>query len=334
MKRFLFVLGALLAAAAGCDKEPCASCTEDASLRHVSLSLAGCRPVTRSSGVTVEEESRVEQGVLYVFTRTGLLVGSYPSSDGRFDFYLTDETYDFVAVVNKDVLPAAPPTREALLATVTTLSENAVGHFVMAGRLDSHIIDADEKITVEVSRLVAKITCRVRTAFTGSLAGKEFVVEDLYLTNVAGENDLALSLAAPESSATWYNRMDLSEDASGRHPSTFLHEHLDRAMAACDSLGDGLCFYAYPNASADSHDRKQWGSRCTRFVVRSTLDGRRCYYPVTLPQVLPNRHYHIDLTISNYGLEHPEDPESAYAPVAAVISVEDWSDGGDSQGLF
>lgn len=334
MKRFLFVIGALLAAAAGCDREPCAACTDEFKSRHVSLELDGSAAGTKASDVPSLDESNVVRSLLYVFSRTGTLVESYSSADGRFDFYLTDEVYDFVAVVNKADLPRTDVTEADLFATPVRLADNAAGNFVMAGKLAGHRIESDEKITVEVERLVAKVSYTIRTDFKGALAEKEFRVEDIYLTNVPGENDLGLSVLQPSAFALWYNRMDLENPPKGDAPADLLQVHVGRWMAASDSLVSGSVFYPFPNESADSHDRVQWGSRSTRFVVRATLGGRLTYYPVTLARVQRNRHYHVDLTIANYGVEHPEDPISAYSGVAASVTVADWSDGGSLQGLY
>lgn len=334
MKRFLFVTGALLVAALGCDREPCAVCTDEFQARHVSLALAGCALPTKSSDSQSPEESWVAESVLYVFSRTGALVDSYASTEGRFDFYLTDELYDFVVVANRTDLPRTEVSEETLSALPVRLADNAVGNFQMAGSLAKHLIEADEKITVEVSRLVGKVSYTIRTAFTGTLAGKEFRVEDIYLTNVSGENDLGLSRCAPTSDALWYNRMDLDDPPLPDYPARLLQAHLDRRMAASDSLTDGPCFYPFPNESPDSHDRAKWGSRCTRLVVRATLGGRATYYPVTFPRIERNHHYAVDLTISNYGVEHPEDPVSSYAGVAASVTVAEWSDGGSLQGRY
>lgn len=334
LKRLLFVTGVLLVAALGCDREPCAECTEELNARHISLDLSGSALQTWALDVPSLAESNIVRCLLYVFSRTGTLVDTYDSADGRFDFYLTDEVYDFVVIANKNGLPRAAITKNDLLATVTTLSENAVGNFVMAGALSDHLIEADEKITVEVARLVGKVTCTIRTAFTGSLAEKPFVVEEIGLTNVAGQNTLALTDSVPDAKARWYNRMVFEDSSDDSFPADMLSARIDTRMAASDSLSPGHSFYPYPNSSPDSHDRDQWGSRCTRFVVKATLDGRTTWYPVTLEQVRRNRHYHVDLTIAGYGVEHPEDPLTAYSGIAAMISVEDWTDGGTLQGLY
>lgn len=287
---------------------------------------------TKVADVTPLDESQVVRCQLYVFSQTGYLVNCYSSSDGRFDFFLTDETYDFLAIANKGGLPTAAVTREALLGTATTLAENAPGHFVMVGSLDRHIIESDEKITVEMRRLVAKVSCVVRTAFSGELAALPFTAEAAYLTNVSGENRLSLADSLPAGGARWYNRMDAqpeTDDTDG-----LLYAALGLPLRASDSLVCQHSFYAYPNASSDSHDKHQWGSRSTRFVLKASLGGRVCYYPVTLGRVENNRHYHIDLTISNYGLEHPEDRPEDYDGILLAVSVEDWTEGPEMQGVF
>lgn len=334
MKHFLFVAAVFLAAAAGCDREPCAACPENFATRRIFLELEGSALRTKASEVPSLAESNVVRSTLYVFNRSGALVDSYSSSDGRFDFFLTDEVYDFVVVVNKAGLARTDVTESGLLATRTTLSENAVGNFVMVGTLAGHLVEADEKITVEVARLVGKVTYTVRTAFTGPLAAKEFRVEDIYLANVVGEHDLALSDLRPGAAACWYNRMMLDDPPQADCPVELLAARIGRRMAAADSLVGGHSFYPYPNECEDSHDREGWGSRCTRFVVKATLDGKTTWYPVTLAQVRRNCHYHVDLTISNYGVEHPEDPVSSYSGMTASVSVADWTDGGSLQGIY
>jgi hypothetical protein len=284
----------------------------------VSLALAGCALPTKSSDSQSPEESWVAESVLYVFSRTGALVDSYASTEGRFDFYLTDELYDFVVVANRTDLPRTEVSEETLSALPVRLADNAVGNFQMAGSLTKHLIEADEKITVEVSRLVGKVSYVIRTAFTGPLAGKEFRVEDIYLTNVSGENNLGLSRCAQTSDALWYNRMNWE----------------NRGDEPVSLLRGASCFYALPNASPDSHDKEKWGSRCTRFVVKATLAGRTTYYPVTLERVQANHHYHIDLTIAGFGVDHPEDRPDDYKDFQAQVSVAPWKDGGDLRGNF
>lgn len=333
MKKVVFVVCAFLVVAYGCDREPCAVCGDGASLRRISIDLSGGAPAVKSSRGTSDEERYVSSCALYVFSRAGELLQKYSSSDGRFDFYLTDETYDFVAIANKVGLPEKPRSRRELLATATSLAENGPGRFVMVGDLREHRIEGDEKITVEAVRLAAKLSCTIRTAFTGPLALRPFTVESVYLTNVAGSNDLALSAPVGNDPAGWHNRMDL-DPGTAAPLSTLLACTPGSAMAPSDSLTPSQAFYAYPNESADSHDKSKWDSRCTRLVVRATLGGRTTYYPVTLPSVRRNRHYHVELEISNYGVDHPEDNPEDGCEMEATVTVDPWEPGGSLEGNY
>jgi hypothetical protein len=317
MKHIMYVLlPALLFLAAGCNPgDPCLACREEPQLRRLELALS---TATKGSAEPLPSDSQVTRCQLYVFSRDGNLVNCYQSSDGRFDFYLTDETYDFVAVANKEDLPVMGVTRQSLGRTETTLAENAEGGLVMVGRLDNHIIESDEKITVEMKRLVAKVSYVLHTDFSGPLAAEPFQVEDIYLTNVVGAGTLAPADSLPASDALWYNRMNRE----------------DRGDEPAALLEGGPCFYTLPNASPDSHDKEKWGSRCTRFVVKATLAGRTTYYPVTLERVRANHHYHIDLTIAGFGVDHPEDRPEDYKDFQGQVSVAPWKAGGDFRGDY
>ena len=307
MKRYYLLCLMFLLAALACDREPCSLCTE-ALPRHLRLNLSGLSLQTKGSTVHC---------LLYVFSRNGQLVDCHSSEAGSFDFYLTDETYDFVAVANKTDLPTREINKATLFSSVTRLDENGADGLVMIGQLDNHTVDADEKITVEVRRVAAKVTYALHTAFEGTLASQPFSVEKVFMTNVVGENRLSLADSLPAATAIWYNRMDWEAGNSG--PAELL---------------SGPDFYVYPNASPDNHDKTQWESRCTRFVVQATLAGRTTYYPVTLEKVRSNHHYHIELTIANWGVDHPEDIIPTYGAVSAEISILAWEPGGSFEGTY
>lgn len=293
-------------------------------LRHVSVGVSAA-PQTRALNVTDGQEAAVTGCALYVFSRDGRMVSCYTSLSGLFDFYLTDATYDFIAVANKGGMPPSL-TRDELFALPTRLDENAPGQFVMVGSLPDHVVQADEKLTVGVQRVVSKVSYKIRTKFKGTLATKPFIVDEIYMTNVAGENVLGLTGPAAGSDR-WHNRLDCTASA-GSALDELLYGRLGVAMAPVDSLWSGHTFYVYPNASPDSHDKSAWIPRSTRFVVKATLDGKTTYYPVTIPQAVSNKHYHIDLTISNFGVDHPEDLPLETDCLEAAVSVTAWEDGG------
>ena len=331
MKRLLLLIGTVLALAPSCDRASCDLCTEEAELRHVRLVLAGTGGDTRALQVTDEQEAAVAECALFVFSRDGRLVSQYTSGSGLFDFYLTDETYDFVAVANKRQIPSSL-SRDELFALTTTLDENAVGRFVMVGSLPNHVIQSDEKITVGVQRIVSKVSYKIRTAFTGTLATKNFTVDEIFLTNVTGQNNQGLN-GIPAATGTWHNKMNRTATAGGALDD-LLYGKLGVSMSPVDSIWSGHTFYTYPNDSPDNHDKENWSARCTRFVVKATLDGRTTYYPVTIPVAMSNKHYHIDLTISNFGVDHPEDIPQKNNYLDAAVTVTDWEDGGTIHGEY
>jgi len=330
MNRLILFLGALLLSAAGCDREPCSLCSEEPVPRHLQLRLSGCVLETKSTEVPSLSDSHVVRCLLYVFNPAGMLVNCLSSASGRFDLELPDGTYDFVAVANKGGLPMADMTRQELMETVSSLDENAPGNFVMTGLLDSHSVTADEELTIELQRFAGKVSCVVHTAFVGALKALPFVVEEVFLTNVAGSGTLWHSGSTPPAEAVWFNRMD-REDAG---PADLLYHPVGQRLGATDSLVMNHCFYAYPNQSADSHDKERWGSRCTRLVVKASLNGQTVYYPVTLAYIRSNHHYHVDLTLSNYGLSHPEDRPDDYAGFQVSVSVVSWESGASLQGTY
>ena len=309
MKRFLILIVLFLFAAAGCEKETCSQCGETVTLHRVSVAVS-C-PVVRTKGddSLFLAESRIERCILYVFDPSGEFAGRYDSADGRFDVYLPEETFDLVAIANKNDLPQAPSSRNALLDNKTTLAENVPGRFVMVGMMEGFRVSGDVSVDLAVSRVVAKVSYTVRTDFSGTLTDGPFEVQDIFLANVAGEADLRLSGTAPAAAGIWYDRLEPDEPY-------------------------GPVFYACPNDAPDLHDRGGRPPRSTRFVVRAALGDRIFYYPVTLDTIRPNTHYHVDLNIAGYGLEHPEDDPKSYGAVEAVVSVAQWGDGGDVEGLF
>ena len=331
-KRLVILTWITLVVLTACDREPCSLCTDEMQARHISLGLSGIPVSVKAADVTEGQESAVNNCTLYIFDRDGRMVNSFVSDSGTFDFYLTDATYDFVAVVNKGQLPASGISRKELENLPTLLSENSVGNFVMVGTLDGHLIQADEKLTVEVRRAVAKVSYKIRTAFVGTLAAKPFSIEELYLTNVAGSTTLGFD-SHPGTSGKWYNKMNL-EAAGGDMPESLLYGRVGRSLGPLDSIWTGHTLYMYPNESPDDHETGNWSARSTRFVVKASLDGKTSYYPVTIPSATNNKHYHIDMTISNFGVDHPEVVPGGSDYVEVYVTVADWEDGGVIHGNY
>ncbi len=323
------VLAAAALSLVSCDiyQEKCGDCSGS----RVSVSLGGIvsAVTTRAEGVGYEDESAVNSVQVYAFS----------SPDGKFvdraagtgteeclEFYLLNSTYDFLAFVNCPELPSAPETRSDLESIVTELADNSTGGFQMCGSLERQTIQADSRLTVEVRRIVAKVTyvCCVNMK-SASLAALPFRVRGIYMTNVCGENNYALS-AAPDIGGIWYNRRNIED--SGSVAELISSGNMDEIVAQGDSIQTGHSFYLYPNPWPDPDDRGGWSLRRTRFVLKADIGGVTTYYPVTIPQVERNKHYEIDLTITGWGVDDPEDIPGTSSLAEVEIRVAEWEDGG------
>lgn len=327
----------------GCDSikpDRCKECAEEKDLRHVTVVLDGIATIrTKVYGVTDTLERVVRNSRLYVFTQEGYQINNWDVSSGTVDFYLTEGTYEFVAVCNMTDLPGTDATRDDLFAVMAPIEKNSLkaetGGFVMVGTLPNHIIKDDEKITILVERLVSKVSFKVRTGFEDFMGSYPFVVEAVYMTNVAGTANLGPEHVKLQADDPWYNRMNYEpRDSSDKrkYPEEMLYGAFHKELANGDSISSGHVFYVYPNRSEDNRDTTAWTPRCTRFVVKARINGTPTYYAVTLNSnghgVAQNKHYHIDLTIKNWGTDHPEENPDDMGAMEPLIRVEDWKDGG------
>lgn len=293
-------------------------CVKEGTPYRVTVALDGVFARTKVSGVSAAQEDAVTGSRLYVcLSTTGEMVASYPSDSGEWSFWLPDETYDFCAVVNAPELASWYDTRDELFRAVTRLDTQAPGSFVMSGLLAGHLVHEDEKITVEVRRLVAKVTFALHTDFDAVVAFERFFVRSAYMTNVVAEADLS---GRPLTEGAWYNRMGYAGDSLDG----MLYAEIGREMARRDSLDAGETFYAGPNACAENRDKQRWSPRRTRLVVEAQMDSVVTYYPVTIPEVRPNTHYHVDIIIKYLGTEHPEDEPRDHCFAEVAIRVEPW----------
>ena len=137
------------------------------------------------------------------------------------------------------------------------------------------------------------------------------------MINVAGDTDYGMS-ASPK---TWHNmagHKDTSLDA-------LLHAEVNKTIAAGSRLQAGQYFYVYPNPVTEENAEVSSGtSLLTKLVVEASLDGKTCYYTISLPGLQSNKTYTISsLTITRPGTDNP-DEEITSEECPFSIEVEDW----------
>lgn len=209
-------------------------------------------------------------------------------------------------------------TYTQLAETRSLLTDNTIDSMVMVGEKDIEL-SATSSITVPVSRLASKIVLRqvVNNFKFKSDQEAAFTITGIFLLNVVGEKGY-LSESQPE---LWYNRMELDTEEAP----AFTYEQLSNNITIPynGTYTADKYYYCYPNTTKSDSSGKNWSERYTRLVVEATLDGEVMYYPVSLPEVLPNSAYEISLKVTRHGSPDPDVPVSGVA-AEFTIDVQDW----------
>lgn len=282
----------------------------------------GGAETTRSTAVA--DETYLDEWCLYVVDRNGVVcdavVSGSPTVSGRYPA----GAYTAYAVVNCAATEDTFTVEEDIYSSRRCLYEETEA-FSMFGS-NSFVVPQDDNCPIAVKRLVSKVEIRsISTDFSQylDLASETFIIDSIYLINIAGET----SLASDESflPATWYNRR------------VFAHSGID--VLVCDSVGVAIStgiayttphyFYCYQNtAEADSHS-PAWSPRHTRLVLECTLAGQKTYYPIDIagPEgtLARNTRYLItDLVITDIGSDAPDEPVTGSLPYRFSTLVTSW----------
>ena len=195
--------------------------------------------VTRAIGVTAEEETRINSVQLYIFDSNETFVQRITGTGSDYEVIIPGGRCTFCCFVNAPELPATPSSAEELLMCESHLWNNGRGSFQMTGSTTVEI-DSDLELEITVQRMVAKVECIIRTEFGNShLAGMPFKVHRIYLTNVAGKNNYALT-AMQGDDGLWYNKMGYQQSSCDN---LICGSLIDRPMADRDSLVVGEDVY-------------------------------------------------------------------------------------------
>ncbi len=280
---------------------------------------------TRAIGVTPEEETRINSVQLYIFSSEGTLLQKITGNGREYEVILPNECCTFCCFVNSPALPSAPSSIEELFMCESYLWNNSRGSFQMTGLLTADI-DSDMELEIVVHRMVAKVECIIRTEFGNShLAEMPFTLHRIYLTNVAGKNNFALT-AMQGDDGLWYNKMGYQQSSCDN---LICGSLINRPMNDRDSLLIDETLYPYPNSNIDCFDRTLWSARKTRLIIEATLGETLWYYPVTMEKSVANTHYLYDITITREGVSHPEEPVKEPGTLKTIVKIQEWNEGGE-----
>ena len=270
---------------------------------------------TKSTTITAADEVKVNNLQVLVFR--GDALDAYGSVDDASEITLscTAGEREVYAVVNAPSL-AEISTRTALLATTSMLSQNSSDSFQMIGNKSVTLPQANT-ITVDVTRMAARIVIKkITRAFTvSSLAAKTFTVDEIFITNVAGD----INFGKTASPSVWFNKQAYASEQAA-----FTHDAPAVTITNNANYDTAHSFYAYPNAADDS-SAAVWSPRRTRLVLKTTLGTDTYYYPITLPALEPNKSYEIEnLTLTRPGSDNPDQPVS-FQDASFEVNVVSWN---------
>lgn len=263
-------------------------------------------PLTKATGVTVSEEDNIKDLQLFVFDESGAkeyYSDIKNSSSG--DIVSKEGKKKIFALVNAPEMGSINSLGQ-LMGSTSLLSDNTLGCMVMIGEADA-VVQSGGRITIPVTRIISKVSVRKITASFNSsaLSGKELKVKSIYLINVAGDNNYAVT-ATPR---LWYNKLSDGRNDAGCNTVSLLSDPVNSVIQNKSSYTKEHCFFCYPNTVSDETFDSTWSPRHTMLVVDALLGGEQTYYPVELPVIGRNKCMIIDeLIITRKGSDYPYVP--------------------------
>ena len=246
---------------------------------EVNVTILGTTP-TRATGVTYENESKVGNLQVYVFNEGRL--EDYRDAGAAMTAQLTATSGQRTvwALVNAPSLNNIT-TESELKAKVSQLSDNKTDGFVMSGYTTQELKDGGT-VPVTVKRIVARVSVnKISTDFQYALAQESMTIEDIYLINVAADNNYA----GDGTPTAWVNQLGHKDNGYDK----FLFDAIGVTVNNTKPYTKEHVFYPYPNPTVNDTYESSWAPRHTLLVVEVTFENKKGYYPVVLPALERNK---------------------------------------------
>ena len=309
MKKSIFAFAAALAALVACNKNEATPMQpqNQESLVPCELTVGICGAMTKATGVTTDNEAKVNKLQIFVFRGDDL--DAYASVENAKELTLscTAGEREVYALVNAPDYSSVPG-KAALLAKVSELSVNTLTNFEMVGS-KSVTLPQTGTVSIDVNRIASRVVLKkiTRNFTSAALQALDFTVDAIYLVNVAGNTSYDLT-AAP---STWYNVAENKGELA-----SLLADTPVAPIAQGQAYDTDHTFYAYPNDLAVN---------TTRIVIETTLGTSKYYYPINLPEMAANKSYEIEeVVLTRPGSDNPDEPVS-FADATFSINVIDWT---------
>lgn len=297
---------------------------------EISVGIDGA--ATKATSVTEAGEKTVNTLQVFVFRTDNnmSLDACGMASTNSVNVKCTSGSRKIYALVNAPDITDEVFSESDLLNTATLLSDNASPtSLVMIGNMTKTLTVPGEAVSVEVKRVASSIVLNkvsVNWASPAQAAG-EFKITGMYLLNVNGKNNYAISEETAET-AYWYNRLTKTENAfpvAGMTADLTLSEE----VTSSKSYDKAHTFYAYPN-SESYVSNGTWSARSTLIVVEASFKGltdasaQTYYYPIAVENIESNKKYIIpELVITRLGSKNPWEVVT-FSECSFSVTVKDW----------
>ena len=330
MKNYIYLALCAFCVLESCSREDCALEPEKNGIVELEVAV----PVSgMTKSLSEDGEADLKSLQVFVFDSSGSMLEGYSSGNDVSSLKVKTKlgTKYICTLANAPEIPGIK-TMSELDTKISRLEDNIPGSYVMYGKVQETISEASAAVTVNISRLVAKISIKnIKNAFeVEHLRYSALELRRIYLINVAGDCTYSEAEEGSYSPSVWYNKRKCEGD--GDLPSVLSSGELNNKIEYNGSYAVPHYFYCMPNASENdaTHSESVWKPGVTRLVVEVAVDGVTYYYPINIPGIKRNHTYTIsNLVITRLGSESPDIPIKT-GDVSFSIYVQNWIQGFDT----
>ena len=345
MKKYIYLaaLAALSVGITACNKDYASTPSGEPDCGCIPAKLtvgiqAADNSSTKATGIVGDETDEAKVNTLQVLVFRGDALDAYGTVSASTSITVSCTSGERVvyALVNgldmKEV-----QTKTEFLAKVSALSDNSLTGFQMIGVKDV-TLPQTASVTIDVNRFASRVVLKkITNALTSkALQALEFGVDDIYITNVAGDCKFSRIVGTTQTASqtayaptVWYNKLKLED---GNNIAAFHHDAPAYVIAYNGNKDTAHYFYAYPNPSEpettqaeDFISGGEWSARRTKLVVKCHIGPDTYYYPIILPVLENNKSYEInELKITRPGSDSEDQPVS-FADAVFEINIVGWT---------
>ncbi len=214
---------------------------------------------------------------------------------------------------------------EDFYKTVSKLTDNSIGNFVMEGWKNVTVGNTGLSETINVKRIAAKISLmKIENQLEGVYGASKLELSRVYLINVAADRTYSSFGNTCPVAEIWLNKQGFVEADGVKDLTCDVMTEVE--LSKSEPYVVKHSFYCYPNQVVRDNSDPEWSIRKTRLVIEVKIDGKLYYYPITINAHSQNTEYKVSLKITRPGSLNPDIP---YNPESASVSVkvQDWDQG-------